>query len=135
MLPIVDVENAENAGVTKAEVEACVTAFAARVKERTNRPVMLYARTLLRDLSITSHMGCDALWAIDLNAHLNREPAPGWTIAQANLWQYVEDGTGNLEGAPKEVPGVGPVDLNIYIDGANPSTLVSLRARLINAKL
>ena len=132
VLPAVDLESASNAGVTRAQVEAATSAFAQRVKELTGRLVILYTRTLVKDLGITSHMGCDVLWAIDLSATLNNPPAPGWTLAQTGLWQYGEDGKGNLAGAPLSVPGVGPTDVNIYIDGANKTTLMLLRARIVD---
>lgn len=100
--PVVDVESANNPGVTKAQVEDWVEAYAAESKRIHGREVILYGGSLLYDLGITSHMGCKALWIARYTPTLphNVYERIGWTLPELFGWQYCGDGESYLEGYP-----------------------------------
>jgi len=133
---LVDVEASGNAGVSAQEVIDTTEGFAAYVKQRHGGRVVLYARGLTRDLSITSKMGCDAVWNAGYTASMPMHGLEAWTRDDVVLWQYT-DGTSyavpmtlNL---PMRIDGFGQVlDLSVYVDGARPPTLDSFKRRLVN---
>ena len=63
IVPIVDVERGgernPNQRATAQQVIDCTSAWVNKVKETTGPPVCLYGRGAMRDLSITSKMGCE----------------------------------------------------------------------------
>jgi GH25 family lysozyme M1 (1,4-beta-N-acetylmuramidase) len=97
----------------KQRVVDVVTACAERVKALTGREVALYGNGAMRDLAITSRMGCSYLWCPRYTATLPREiyQRAGWTEDTLALWQYAGDGTGGdnvgLAGYPSSAPGLG----------------------------
>ncbi len=113
----VDVERGEQpAGATKADVEASVSAFAARVLERTGRRPLLYAGSYTRDLGITSRMGCCLLWYPQWSSSLNWATVQrmGWDMKTTLLWQCAGDSTASVPGYPTVTP-IGPEDFSIMV--------------------
>jgi GH25 family lysozyme M1 (1,4-beta-N-acetylmuramidase) len=144
MIPIVDVElggeRNPNRNASSQQIIDCTSAWVERVKLNTGRRVMLYGRGAMRDLAISSKMGCDVVWnpsytrrmATNGLVALNGAPGP-WKLDDIALWQYGGDGVGDnaLHGLPLEINGFGAVDVSVYIDGGRATTLDSLRARLL----
>ncbi len=119
--PIVDVEAGgernSNQDATPDQVQACVGSFAAAVRAKTGRKVMLYGNGIMRDLAIKSKMGCDYLW---LPRYTSTLPPfiyerAGWTQEDLVMWQYCGDGQGYLEGYPTSAPGVGRCDISVMV--------------------
>jgi hypothetical protein len=120
--PIVDVEETGNPGATAASVEDAVSAFVERVTAETGRAVMLYGGSLLRDLGITSRMGCTWLWTARYAAHLTVDDVTSMGWDEASLWGWQYQGTGDasnrsrLVGYPALVanyPGHPQLDLSV----------------------
>lgn len=124
--PVIDVENGNNAGVTKAQVEDGVTKLAEWLAARTGRAPMLYGGTLMRDLGIKSHMGCGLLWTAAYGATLPQDLylQIGWTRDRLWGWQY--RGTSGNTPVPPGYPTTSPIgrlDLTaMVIDDANGPT-------------
>jgi GH25 family lysozyme M1 (1,4-beta-N-acetylmuramidase) len=117
--PIVDVERAgQRTPPTKAQVEDCIGAFSSRIKTLLGRPTILYGGSLLRDLGITSHMGCSYLWIPRYAATLPASAYTdiGWTLSDTLLWQYCGDGEAYLAGYPSWSP-MGRCDVSATIGG------------------
>lgn len=124
LLPIVDVElkDAEapdhmppsKKRALAARVVECTTAFTARLKEVLGCGVILYGGGSLRDLAITARMGCDYLWYPHYTAHMGRIDDIGWSPERVILWQYT-DGAKNVTSYPKQLPGLGPTDMSVYV--------------------
>jgi GH25 family lysozyme M1 (1,4-beta-N-acetylmuramidase) len=117
-LPTVDVERGgegnSNRNATRQQVIDCVSAFSEATKERTGRPVCLYGNGTMRDLGISSRMGCDYLWLpryTDTLPRVTYERA-GWDLSHLFAWQYCGDGQGYLKGYPTETP-IGKVDISV----------------------
>jgi hypothetical protein len=107
----VDIESGEQpGGVTAAQVEDGLTAFADRVLQRTGRGPILYGGSLIRSLGITSRMGCAYLWIPEWNQGGTLDwklvTEMGWNIDSTLLWQDVGDGSNT---APKGYPNTTPV--------------------------
>lgn len=115
--PIVDVElgskTNKNRLSSKQQVIDCTTAFADRVRGELGRDVMLYGNGAMRDLEITSRMGCSWLWCPRFTDVLPREiyERAGWSQDRLAFWQYAGDGVGGdnvgLKGFPASAPGLG----------------------------
>jgi GH25 family lysozyme M1 (1,4-beta-N-acetylmuramidase) len=121
IIPIVDVEMGgethPNHNASAQQVIDATSAFAARLNELGYSSVMLYGNGAMRDLNITTRMGCDWLWIPRYTATL---PAviyqrAGWSLDQVALWQYCGDGTGFLAGYPTRIEGFGAVDISVAI--------------------
>jgi GH25 family lysozyme M1 (1,4-beta-N-acetylmuramidase) len=133
--PIVDVELPCNPGVTAAQFEDVTSAFAARIRQLLGRSTMLYGGSALRDLGITSHMGCSWLWTACYAPALPESEITrmGWSEASLWGWQYQGTGApniGRLAGYPTQIPGfAGPagVDTTVMVF---PGGLAQLPAAL-----
>lgn len=120
LLPIVDVElggaGDSNQKATAAQVVGVTTAFATRVLKETGRPVTLYGNGAMRDLGITSRMGCEYIWVPRYTSTL---PAvtyerAGWTKDRLLFWQYCGDGEAYLPGYPRTSP-LGRTDISALV--------------------
>lgn len=140
IMPIVDVERGgPNGNVDAQQVIAVTEAFARRVRARTGRGVILYGRGIMRDLGITSRMGCDWVW----NPSYTREMvtnglAPAWSVDDVVLWQYAGDGAGDssAHGLPLTIDGFPKdMDMSVFVDGGRRPNLGSLRRRLLGSLL
>lgn len=135
LLPIVDVElgseSNPNRNATKQQIIDVTSAWAARVKARTGREVILYGRGAMRDKGIKHHMGCTWLWNPSYTALMKKATIEkvGWTVPEVAMWQYCGDGEGKLAGYPTKVPGFGAVDISVFLLG----TLDDLRTKLCGA--
>lgn len=107
--PIIDVEHGNNDGVTKAEVEDEVTQLAYWLAQRTGRKPMLYGGSLLRDLGITSHLGCGMLWTAAYGATLPASyyTSIGWS--RETLWGWQYRGTSGNTAVPAGYPTTSPI--------------------------
>jgi len=148
LVPILDFESAEQpANVTAAQVEDCLSACAARIKQQLGCSPLRYTGSFFRDLGITAQCGCPYLWVADYASTLN--PAEytdqGYTLANTWGWQY--RGTSPQAAGPKNYPmtapvGPGgaqePIDLTaIIINGGGDPTaqLAWTRAKLLVGSL
>lgn len=120
---MVDVERANQRGGTLAhDVVVGVTKFTERLAARTGHACVLYGGSWLRDLDITSRMGCKFLAIARYTATL---PAIvyeriGWNLDSLAMWQYCGvggDGKSQsfLAGYPSEAPGCGPCDISALV--------------------
>jgi GH25 family lysozyme M1 (1,4-beta-N-acetylmuramidase) len=130
LLPMCDVERAgQRETTTSQQVVDCVSAFVARVHQRTGRETMLYGGSWLADLAITSRMGCRwlaiARYTPTLPTYVYERI--GWDREHLALWQYVGDGVGYLQGYPREAPGCGKIDISALV---LPGGLDALRSHL-----
>jgi len=120
LLPIVDVElggeRHPNRRASRDEVIAVVSAWIARVRERTGRKVILYGRGAMRDLGIRSRMGASYLWNPSYTGSMRPCDSIGWPSSLVPLWQYT-DGITNLSSHPTEVAGFGAVDASVFRGG------------------
>lgn len=135
--PIVDVESADNAGVSAAQTEDCISEFAATILSATGRRTMMYGGSLPYDLGITSRMGCSFLWLPRYTATL---PAVvyeriGWSLDALFGWQIKGAGVQVLlrtpggELYPNVAPGCGDVDLTVLtFPGGLPALVETLAA-------
>jgi GH25 family lysozyme M1 (1,4-beta-N-acetylmuramidase) len=136
ILPVVDVErNKANLTASAAQVEDCVSAFAARIEERTGRGTLLYGRGAMRDLQIRSKMGCVGVWNPGYTAEMPMNGLEAWTVDDVVLWQYAGDRQGDA--SRHLLPLVSPIggDCSVYVDGARKPTWESLRRRLCGEAL
>ena len=127
--PIVDVEWAGNADATADEVIGCVTAFSARCKERTGKPTILYGGSMLHDLGIRDHMGCEKLWVARYTRILPKwgYERIGWHLDELFAWQYCGGTESYLEDYPKTSP-LGKVDISaVLANGGGEKALNWLR--------
>jgi GH25 family lysozyme M1 (1,4-beta-N-acetylmuramidase) len=144
LIPIVDVELGSkrnpNSRASAHQVIDCTSAWAERIRAATGRRVMLYGRGAMRDLGIQSKMNCDVVWnpsytrTMTTNGLLSVDGTAGpWRIDDIALWQYGGDGAGDAitHRLPLEVRGFGAVDVSVYVDGTRPTTLDSLKVRLL----
>lgn len=112
--PAVDVETSSNQGATKKEVIRATTEWADTVKAKLDCKVMLYGHTLMKSLGITSHMGCDFLWAPQYNDALTDNQDIGWPDDLVAFWQYT-DGSNHYTPYPTSAPGIGPIDMSLFM--------------------
>ena len=137
IMPIVDVElggeRSANRHASAQQVIDCTTAWAERVRGVTGRRVMLYGRGAMRDLGICDKMGCGAVWNPSYTASPSMHGLEAWTLDDVVLWQYGGDGVGDASRhhLPLAIPGLGKIDLSVYVDGARAPTLESFRRRVI----
>ncbi|HEX4416990.1 MAG TPA: GH25 family lysozyme [Kofleriaceae bacterium] len=133
--PIVDVELPDNPGATAAQFEDATSAFAARIHQLLGRGTMLYGGSAIRDLGITSRMGCSWLWTARYASTLPESviTSMGWSEAALWGWQYQGTGApniGHLAGYPTQIAGFsGPagVDTTVMV---LPGGLAQLAAAL-----
>lgn len=124
----VDVERAGQRSTISAQgVIDCVSSFAERTRELTGRWMMLYGGSWLRDLGITSRMGCKYLWIARYSGLLPAEAYTriGWDRNSLAMWQYAglagggkmepADPAQRLKGYPFEAPGCGPIDISAVV--------------------
>jgi len=127
--PVVDVERAGQRGeVTAQQVIDRVTRWTEVVKSATGQQVILYGGEYLRELGITNHMGCAALWVARYTATLpvGAYASLGWNLDNLFAWQYVGDGVGQLAGYPIQSP-IGKVDVSALV---MPNALAFIRNRM-----
>lgn len=136
--PIIDVELGKptnpNYKASAQQIIDCTTACAERLKEETDRRVMLYGRGAMRDKEITDHMGCDVVWNPAYTSTMVRNGLQSWDLDDIVMWQYCGDGKATFPKLPHNVPGFGhgKVDISVYIQGAEKPDLDTLRDRLID---
>ena len=119
--PIVDVENGSDpkqAAASAQQVIDVTTAYAEAIEDELGVRPMLYGGSAIRGRKITSHMGCAKLWCARYTAKLPSKTYTqmGWALPDVWGWQY--GGTGpdqraSLAGYPKEIPGVGQLDISV----------------------
>jgi GH25 family lysozyme M1 (1,4-beta-N-acetylmuramidase) len=135
MLPFVDVElGGVNAGYSNAAgVVAVVSGFAATVRAELGRDVILYGRGAMRDLGITSRMGCSAVWNPGYTSTMPLNGlTPAWSLDDVVLWQYTDGSSIGNAALPQHLDGFsGGLDLSVYVDGKRTPSLSSLRRRLL----
>ncbi len=121
--PIIDAETAGNTHATKAQVEDGISEYAEEILRLVGIRPMLYGGTLMYDLGIVSHMGCEELWFPRYTADLppNTFERIGWTLPPRPAkrptvwgWQYDGDGESYLKGYPKVCP-IGTTDITAII--------------------
>lgn len=136
---MVDVERGGQAitDPSRAQVEDCTRAFAARYLELSGRQATLYGGELLRSVGAQNRLGCGrsaiALYGAELHgrsegtADLLRRT--GTDLAHLTLWQYrgTEPQTVGPRGYPLEAPGCGAVDISALV---LPGGLEALRSTL-----
>jgi len=137
ILPIVDVElggeQNSNRQASAQQVIDCVTDCADRLRQQTGRRVILYGRGAMRDLSINSRMGCDAVWNPSYTATMVRHGLEAWDLEDIVLWQYCGDGNAAIDSLPHEVQGFGKIDISVYVKGAQAPTLQMVRESLLGS--
>lgn len=119
--PAVDVETSSNPGATKEQVIQTTTEWAETVKAKLGCKVMLYGHTLMENLGITSHMGCDFLWAPQYNNQLTDNQEIGWPNDLVAFWQYT-DGSNHYTSYPTSAPGIGPIDMSLFMPFASANS-------------
>ncbi len=132
IIPIVDVElgndgqpdekgrvrpRNSNWDASAQQIIDCTSAFADRIRERTDQQVMLYGNGAMRDKGISDRMRCDWLWVPRYTAQLPREiyERAGWSLDSVAMWQYCGDGTGSLKGYPTSFDDFGAVDISVVL--------------------
>lgn len=152
MVAIVDVERGGerslNYHATAQQWVDGVTPWANKVAAATGHGVMLYGRGAMRDLYITSKMGCDRVWcpAYTANMALNgitfingetRTILPEkmeWKRKDVVLWQDVGDGTTANRRMPCAILGLGKIDTSIAVgpdtDDGTGVTFAQVRTNL-----
>lgn len=120
---MVDVERAnQRGGTVMMDVVNGVTKFTSQVAALTGHACVLYGGSWLRDLGITSRMGCKFLAVARYAATLPNfvYERIGWKRESLAMWQYCGvDGAGRslsfLPGYPSEAPGCGPCDISALV--------------------
>lgn len=116
--PMIDVESAENPSSGShlpGQVEDEVTELAEYLTKAHGRKPVLYAGSYIRDLGITSHMGCQYFSTAIYGPILNTPSQPdtrkfiasmGWDLSELTFWQY--EGTEGWSG-PAHYPRICPM--------------------------
>jgi GH25 family lysozyme M1 (1,4-beta-N-acetylmuramidase) len=131
--PMIDVESAENPSSGShlpAQVEDEVTELANYLFTEHGRKPVLYGGSYLRDLGITSHMGCQyfstAIYGLTLNTPSQPDTrkfiaSMGWSMDQLLSWQYQgTDGWSGPSHYPRICPMAStPLDLSAMICGGS----------------
>lgn len=161
MIPWVDAEQGskdpsssnKNDEASAAQWEDAIGSCIARLKQLTGQRVGYYGRGVYRDFKITKRLGADVLWNAAytstmptngytpraLDGEPNSSPGP-FELDHIALWQYAGDGDANgardhLGPLPVQVPGLGPEDCNVFLDGGRRPTLARLREQLLRSSL
>jgi hypothetical protein len=114
------------------DVTKCTTAFVKRFKKRTGLRIAVYGRGIFRDLHMTDcTFGTDSSVNPAYTVRMPRMEKHGVPLDRISLWQLCGDGTVAASGFPSKLPGWGAEDYSVYIDGANKTTLASLRKRCL----
>ena len=114
------------------QVTTCVEDFVRRFKQRTGLRIAVYGRGLFRDLGMRSCMfGADAASNPAYTAEMPREDQYGIPLDKIIDWQVCGDGVVYDPGFPPTIPGWGKSDYSVYVDGAHPTSLSSLRTRCL----
>ena len=104
---------------TRALVEDCTNAFAARYQQLTGRSATLYGGELLREVGVTGRLGCGRSSIALYGATLPHDVVTrtGTDLEHLLLWQYAgtdpQDPTRSLAGYPLVAPGCGRVDISV----------------------
>lgn len=132
--PVVDVElGGGNRDVLADLAIERVSAFAARVLERTGKRPILYGRGAMRDLDIRSMMGCVGSWNPSYTRTMRTEGLP-CPVEDVVLWQFTNSiaGDASVHHLPLALPGwKGGLDLSVYVQGSERPTLERLKERLV----
>lgn len=144
IVPIVDVEGggerAANRKASRQQVIDCVSKISDWLHVRTGRGIMLYGRSLMRDLVVANKMGCDRVWnpsytrLMITNGLVTINGVPGlWSLDDIVLWQYGGDGVGDASAhkLPLSLTGLGKVDVSVAVCGEATPTLAKVRSRLL----
>lgn len=130
--PWLDVEwSRANDGVTREQIEDCVSTVAAEVGRLTGRDCTLYAGSWLRAMRVTSRMGCRWLTYPAYTSSLMQEwyETIGWDRDSLIWWQFAgvdRDGVHcELAGYPRTTP-IGDADINVLTLPGGASRLLSL---------
>lgn len=139
-LPVaVDVELGGQAvrSPTRAQVEDCTRAFAARYEQLSGRQATLYGGALLREVGVSDRLGCGRSWVALYGAELHGRgestaqflARTGTDVEHLLLWQYTgaDEPSAAPRGYPTEAPGCGKVDISVL---TLPGGLERLRATL-----
>jgi GH25 family lysozyme M1 (1,4-beta-N-acetylmuramidase) len=121
-----------NRSATRQQVIDCVTACANRIREQTNRRVILYGRGAMGELNINNRMGCDLVWNPSYTTTMHLHGIEAWDLEDVVLWQYCGDGTATVANLPHSVPGFGACDISVFVKGAQRPTLQLLRDNLLS---
>lgn len=115
------------------DVRKVTSDFIARVKQRwPGARVGLYGRSIFRDLGIRdAHLGQDAVCNPGYTPKIVPMDAFGIPLSEIVEWQLCGDGEVYVPGYPHELPGWGRTDYSVVIDGANPTTLSTVRRRCL----
>lgn len=140
IVPIVDVERggerSANYMATASQWVDATSKWTEVVRAATGLGVMLYGRGAMRDLYITSKMGCDRVWLpaytgeMVLNGitYINGESkaiaTTEWTRADVKLWQDYGDGSGANKRLPNAILGLGKIDMSVYV-GQKPGATIN----------
>lgn len=118
------------------EVTKCVTDFVRRFKERTGLRIAVYGRGIFRDLRMTDCIfGADSAVNPAYTSIMPTMEKYGVPLSHISLWQLCGDGEAYADGFPKgNISGWGAEDYCVYINGANKTTLASLRERCLAKK-
>lgn len=116
LLPIVDVERANNANCTVQDVIRSTTDFAAEIKRQTGKDTIFYGGSLIADLGIADRMGCAWLWIARYAPTLPPViyERIGWDASALAGWQYCGDGESYLAGYPSVAP-IGKCDISAVV--------------------
>lgn len=113
-------------------VTACATAFVQRFKQRTGLRIAVYGRGVFRDLQMTNcTFGSDAAVNPAYTATIPRMEKYGVPLDDIIFWQIGGDDGPVNPNFPKTLGGWGTHDYSVYIDGARPTTLKTLRTRCL----
>ena len=133
LIPIVDVERADNRGATASAVIDTTSAYSERIHEVTGRWCAQYGRGLMRDLGIRDRMGCDVAICPAYTAEIVTHGLEAFLPDRIPLWQYA-DGAGQGDASRHHLPLRGPIrgDLNVVIDGPRRPTLARFREMMVD---
>ncbi len=112
------------------EVRSHLTTFITRFKQRTGLRIGVYGRGLMRDLQMTNCLfGEDGYSNPAYTVDMPSMAQYGVPLEHIVDWQCAGDGSVAAPGYPRAIPGWGATDYSVYVDGANVTTLASLRKR------
>jgi GH25 family lysozyme M1 (1,4-beta-N-acetylmuramidase) len=132
ILPIVDVERGGNNADNNAQsVIECTTAFAHRVTQLTGRDVILYGRGAMRDLGITSKMGCSRVITPNYGDSMETNGLQAWSLGDIAAWQFTDGVRSGPSKYPTRPSGfAGAVDTSVIIAGNREPWLFDVHRQL-----
>lgn len=115
------------------EIRTCTSAFISRMRQRMpGVQVGLYGRGVFRDLEIRdANYGQDLVCDPAYTATMPSMDAYGIPLSKIPEWQICGDGQVYRAGFPSLIPNWGRTDYTVVIDGANPTTLATVRRRCL----